>query len=57
MYIAVMAVIAAPIAMQSTFPLGLGTLMVIVFLAGLAAAGYFIGCWYVDSRPSKHHWR
>jgi len=57
MYSSAMAVTAAPIAMQSAFPLGLGTLVVIIFLAGLAAAGYFIGCWYIDGRPSRRNWR
>jgi hypothetical protein len=52
-----MAVIAAPIAMQSTYPVGLGTLVVIIFLAGLAAAGYFIGRKYLETRPNRRNWR
>lgn len=57
MYSSVMAVIAAPIAMQSTYPVGLGTLVVIIFLAGLAAAGYFIGRRYLETRPNRRNWR
>ena len=56
-YSSVMAVIAAPIAMQSTYPVGLGTLVVIIFLAGLAAAGYFIGRRYLETRPNRRNWR
>jgi hypothetical protein len=57
MYSSLMAVLAAPIAMQSTYPVGLGTLVVIIFLAGLAAAGYFIGLKYLETRPSRRNRR
>ena len=56
-YSSVMAVIAAPIAMQSTYPVGLATLVVLIFLAGLAAAGYFIGRRYLETRPNRRNWR
>jgi hypothetical protein len=51
-----MAVIAAPIAMQSTFPLGLGILVVIVLLAALVATGYLIGREYVNGRWDRRDW-
>jgi hypothetical protein len=57
MYSSLMAVLAAPIAMQSTYPVGLATLVVLIFLAGLAAAGYFIGRRYLETRPNRRNWR
>jgi hypothetical protein len=51
-----MAVIAAPIAMRSTFPLGLGILVVIVLLAALVATGYLIGREYVNGRWDRRDW-
>ncbi len=47
MYSSTMAVVAAPMAMHSTHPAGLGILLVIVLLAALAAAAYFFGREYV----------
>jgi len=47
---------AAPIATQSTVPLGLGILMVIVLVAALAAIGYFIGREYVNGRWNRRDW-
>jgi hypothetical protein len=55
MYASIMAVIAAPIAMQSTYPVGLGILVVLVLLAALAAAGYFGGREYVNRRSNKRN--
>jgi hypothetical protein len=43
-----MAVLAAPIALHSAHPVGLGILVVIVLLAALAAAAYLIGREYVS---------
>jgi hypothetical protein len=43
-------------AMQSTFPLGLGILAVVVLLAALAATGYFIGREYVNGRWNRRDW-
>jgi hypothetical protein len=51
-----MAVTAAPIAMQSTVPLGLGILVVIVLIAALAAIGYLIGREYVNGRWNMRDW-
>jgi hypothetical protein len=56
MYSSIMAVIAAPIAMHSTVPVGLGILVVIVLLAALAATGYFIGREYVNGRWNRRDW-
>jgi hypothetical protein len=56
MYSSIMAVMAAPIAMHSTVPLGLGILVVIVLLAALAAIGYFIGREYVDGHWNRRDW-
>jgi hypothetical protein len=56
MYSSSMAVMAAPIAMQSTFPVGLGIFVVVVLLAALAAAGYFIGREYVSGRWNSRDW-
>jgi hypothetical protein len=47
---------AAPIAMQSAFPLGLGILLVIVLLAVLATVGYLIGREYVNGRWNSRDW-
>ena len=54
---AVMAVIAAPIAMQSTVPASMSILAVIVLLAALATAGYFGGREYVNRRSNRRNWR
>ncbi len=48
MYSLTMAVLAAPIAMHSSHPVGVGILLVVVLLAVLAAAAYFIGREYVN---------
>jgi pimeloyl-ACP methyl ester carboxylesterase len=50
------AVIAAPIAMHSTVPVGLGIFVVVVLLAVLAATGYFIGREYADGRWNRRDW-
>lgn len=57
MYSSVMAVMAAPIAMHSSFPLSLGILVVVVLLAALVVAGYFIGRMYVDGRFDIRNWK
>jgi hypothetical protein len=58
MYSPIMAVIAAPIALQSARPLSLSILVAIVLLAALAAAGYFIGREYVNRRIlHRHNWK
>ena len=57
MYSPVMGVIAAPIALQSSRPLSLAILMVIVLLAALGAAGYFIGREYVSRRLNRRNWQ
>ena len=56
MYSSIMAAMAAPMAMQSTFPLGLGILLVIVLLAALATAGYLIGREYVNGHWNGRDW-
>jgi hypothetical protein len=43
-----MAVLAAPIALQSVRPVGVGILLVLVLLVGLAAVAYIIGREYVS---------
>jgi hypothetical protein len=48
-----MAVMAAVIGTRSTVPASLAILMVMVLLAGLMTAGYFIGREYVNRR----NWR
>lgn len=57
MYSSIMAVIAAPIAMRSTVPASLAILVVIVLLAALLAAGYFIGREYVNRRLNGRNWK
>ena len=57
MYSPIMAVIAASIATRSTFPVGLGILVVIVLLAALVAAGYFGGREYVSRRLNRRNWK
>jgi|GEM_PF-6682716 membrane protein DedA with SNARE-associated domain len=56
MYCSVMGLIAAPIAMQSAFPVGLGILVVIAGLVAVIAVGYFIGREYVNRRLHRRHW-
>jgi hypothetical protein len=56
MYSQIMAVVAAPIAMQSAFPLGVGILLVIVLLGVLATVGYFIGREYVNGHWNRRDW-
>jgi hypothetical protein len=43
-----MAVLAARIAMRSVHPAGLGMLLVLVLVATLAAAAYFVGREYIN---------
>jgi hypothetical protein len=52
MYSSIMAVIAAPI--RSSSP-AIGVLMVIVLIAALAAAAYFIGRMYVNRRLNRRN--
>jgi hypothetical protein len=56
MYSSIVAVVAAPIATHSTFPLGLWILLVIVLLAALARLGYLIGREYVNGRWNRRDW-
>jgi hypothetical protein len=51
-----MTVMAAPLAMQSAFPLGLGILVVVVLLATLATLGYLIGREYIKGRWNSRDW-
>jgi hypothetical protein len=51
-----MAVMAAPIATQSAFPLGVGILLVTVLLGVLPAVGYFIGREYVNGHWNRRDW-
>jgi lipopolysaccharide export LptBFGC system permease protein LptF len=57
MYAPIVAMIAAPIAMQSARPVSLTILMVIVLLAALAAAGYYGGRMYVNKRFNRRNWK
>ena len=57
MYSSIMVVVAAPIALHSTRPLGLAILVVVVLLGALAAAGYFIGRMYVSGRFDIRNWK
>ena len=50
-------VMAAGIGTHSSVPLSLVILMVIVLLAVLVAAGYFIGRMYVDGRFDIRNWK
>jgi uncharacterized integral membrane protein len=52
-----MVVVAAPIALHSTRPLGLAILVAVVLLGALAAAGYFIGRMYVNGRFDIRNWK
>lgn len=47
MYCSTMAVLAVPMALHSTHPVGLGVLVVIVLIAAGAAVAYFLGREYV----------
>jgi hypothetical protein len=56
MYCSFMGLIAAPIAMQSAFPVGLGIVVVIAGLVAVIAVGYLIGREYVSRRLNRRHW-
>jgi uncharacterized protein YneF (UPF0154 family) len=43
--------------MHSTVPASLAILMVMVLLAALVAAGYFIGHEYVNRRLNRRNWK
>jgi hypothetical protein len=47
-----MGLIAAPVAMRSAFPVGLGIAVVVAGLVAVIAVGYFIGREYVN----RHRW-
>ena len=57
MYSSIVVLIAAPIALHSSRPLGLAILVAIVLLAALTAAGYFIGRMYVNGRFDIRNWK
>jgi hypothetical protein len=56
LYSSIMAVMAAPIAAQSPFPVGLGIFAVVVLLAAVVTLGYLIGREYVNGRRNSRYW-
>ena len=55
-YCSVVGLIAAPIAMQRAFPVGLGIMVVIAGLVAVFAVGFLVGREYVSRRPNRRYW-
>ena len=50
-----MTVIALSVPTHSRYPVSLEILVVIIFLAALAAAGYHLGRKYIDNRTNRRY--